>query len=254
MSTAKFVQSFGLSLSVAFGQPGVAHAAPAGADVPSGTTDLSAQAVYARARELIGQGDDFEAVAHLDQAAELEPTWTAPIRLRAEVFARLAERYRPSEAFMSARAADLQRLLALEPGVDVEGRQAEIAALKRQREAAYAREQRLRRLSAPALLVITASAALMISGAMLYAMKPNDFLKPTAYRYQHRDAAGLGMLMAGAVLVPPAIVLGVLAGRQARRDSAVREFQVTTARPRASLGMGPQYVSAGSGMRISLWF
>jgi hypothetical protein len=34
----------------------------------------------------------------------------------------------------------------------------------------------------------------------------------------------------GAILVPPAIVLGVLAARQSRRDAAVRDFRVETDR------------------------
>ncbi len=216
--------------------------------------DSVAEAAYSAAVELVKRQDYDHAVQKLDIAAELAPEWSTPLRLRAEVFSMLAERHRPSETFMLARAADLQRLLALEPGVDTEARLHEIAVLRQQSVAASKLEHRRRKLSTPALIFGTATASLVIAGAMLYALKPNDALKPSALHYERRDTIGLAMMIAGAALVPPAIVLGVLAGRQARRDSAVRDFNIETGRPRAALGMSPQFVPGGGGLGLNMRF
>lgn len=245
-----------LSVSLSLVAPVTATAAPAAS--PAAPTTASrppaAEAAYSAAVELVRQKEYDQAVQKLDIAAELAPQWSTPVRLRAEVFARLAERYRPSETFMLARAADLQRLVALEPGIDTQARLDEIAALRQQSAAAAKLEQRRRKLSTPALIFGTATVSLVIAGAMLYGMKPNDFLKPTALHYQRRDAIGLGLMIAGLALVPPAIVLGVIAGRQARRDSAARDFSVETGRPRATIGMNPQFVPGGGGVGLSMRF
>lgn len=242
-----------LSLTLSLVAPATATAAPVGPPNPA-TRPPAAEAAYSAAVVLVGQKEYDRAVQKLDIAAELAPEWSTPVRLRAEVFARLAERYRPSETFMLARAADLQRLVALEPGVDTEARLNEIAALRQQSAAAAKLEQRRRKLSTPALIFGTATVSLVIAGAMLYGMKPTEFLKPTALHYQRRDAIGLGIMIAGLALVPPAIVLGVIAGRQARRDSAARDFSVETGRPRATIGMSPQFVPGGGGMGLSMRF
>jgi hypothetical protein len=241
-----------LSLTVLLAVPTSASASEPVAANQQGRAPAATEA-FARAQTLVKQGEHAEAVDQLDLATEIEPTWAEPVRLRAEVFGTLADRYHPSETFSSARAADLQRLLALEPGVDTAARQREIAQLREQTDRARKVEARRRKLMTPALIGMTASVALVISGAMLYSMKPDDFLRPTAYRYQNRDAAGLGMLIAGAIVLPPAIALCVLAGKQARRDSAAREFQVET-RARATVGLTPQYVPNGGGMGLRLRF
>ena len=248
-----------LTLALAGPAPALASAPAAAVGDPAAAPtsvgrDPAAAAAYTEALALVERRAYVEAIERLDLAAELEPTWSDPIRARADAFGALADRYHPSEAFMAARMADLQRLLALEPGVDDEARRREIAALRRQSGAAHRIEQRRRNLSPIALFAIIASGSLVISGAMLYGMKPNDVLKPTAYRYERRDAAGLGMLIAGALLVPLAIVLGVLAGRQARRDSALRDFNVRTGRPRATLGVTPHYVAGGGGLGLRMRF
>lgn len=241
-----------VSLALALAGPAPVAASPPAAAAPA--RDPAAEAAHAAALALMARGEWTAAIAELDLAVELEPTWSDPVRARAEAFGALADRYHPSAAFMASRRADLQRLLALEPGVDVAARQREIAALGRQSREAHALEQRRRKLSPLAIVAITVSGALVISGAMLYGMKPNEFLKPTAYRYEHRDAAGLGMLIAGVLLAPPAIALGVLAGRQARRDAAVRELDVQTGRPRATLGVTPRLAPDGGGLGFSLRF
>ena len=255
-------RSLGLALSMTLvlaGSRPAEAAAPAVAAAVAATVaatphDPAAEAAYNDAVALVQRREYVAAVVKLDLATELEPGWSEPVRLRAEAFGALADRYHPSAAFMSSRMADLQRLLALEPEVDTVARQREVATLQRRSNEARKVEQRRRNLSPVALVAVIATGALVISGAMLYSMKPNEFLKPSAYRYEHRDAAGLGMLIAGALLVPPAVVLGVLAGRQARRDSALRDFNVKTGRPRADFGVTPQYVAGGGGLGFRLRF
>jgi hypothetical protein len=253
MRTRNGTRCLALSLSLLVAAPMSASAAEPIASTPQTHAPAAVEA-YARAQALVKEGELAVAVDQLDLATELEPGWAEPVRLRAEVFGTLAERHRPSEIFSSARAADLQRLLVLEPGVDTAARQHELASLRRQAEHAHKVEARRRKLMTPALIGMTTSVALVISGAMLYSMKPNDFLKTSAYRYEHRDAAGLGMLIAGAIVLPPAIVLCVLAGKQARRDSAARDLQIETRRARATVGLTPQYVQSGGGMGLKLRF
>ena len=214
----------------------------------------SAEAAPAEDALLLKQGKHPQSIAKADLAAELEPTWSEPVRLRAEAFAALAERYEPSAAFTSAHAAEVERLLALEPGVDVEARQRQVAALRQQALEAQEIEQRRRRLRVPAFMVIIVATGLFVSGAMLYGMKPREILVPNAYRQERRDRAGIVLMTAGGVLIPPAIVLGVLSARQTRRDAAVRDLEIETGRPRARLGIGPQFVRSGGGAGLTLRF
>ncbi|MDC0669398.1 hypothetical protein [Nannocystis radixulma] len=234
--------------------PATTPATPTTSDASPTGRKPAATAAFALAKDLIQQQRYDEAVEQLDLASDLEPTWSEPVRVRADVFATLADKYRPSEAHTASRAADLQRLLVLEPGVDTQARQQEIAELQQQSKRAGEVEARRRKLLTPAFLVIFSSAGLLIAGTLLYSMKPNDFLKATAWRYEHRDDAGLGMLIAGAILVPPAIVLGVLAARQSRRDSALRQFNTTTHRPRRDFSVAPQALRGGAGLGFALRF
>jgi hypothetical protein len=78
-------------------------------------------------------------------------SWVAPVELRAEAFRALAERYAPSEAYLSAQASDLERLVALEPGPAAAGRQQQAAVLRRQAKDAREVEQRRRKLVKPAM-------------------------------------------------------------------------------------------------------
>ena len=214
--------------------------------------DPSAEAAYRAALELIRQGESSEAVERLDLAIELEPHWAAPVRLRAEAFGKLADRYRPSEAFLAAQAADLERLLTLEPGIESAARQQQIATLSLQSREAREAEQKRRDLAKPALIVITLSAVTVISGALMLSFYPSTPIEE--YGQKRYVYTGAAMLAVGAALAVPAITLGVLAGRQAKRDSAVRDFNVRTARPQAKLGLVPQPVPAGGGLALRLRF
>jgi hypothetical protein len=92
---------------------------------------------------------------------------------------------------------------------------------------------------------------------MLYGIKPRPFLEPTAYRQERRDKAGIAMMAMGGLLAPPAIVLGVLALRQSRRDSATRDFNVETSRPRqrrVAVAVAPTYLPRGGGMGMAMRF
>jgi len=233
------------------------HAEPGPTAGPTGepaARNPSAEAAYAEAVELLKKGKHPQAIAKADLAAELEPTWSEPVQLRAEAFAALAERYEPSAAFTSAHAAELERLLALEPEVDVEARQRQVAALRQQALEAQEIEQRRRRLKLPAFMVIICATGLFVSGAMLYGMKPRELLMASAYREERRDRAGIVLMTAGGVLIPPAIVLGVLSARQTRRDAAVRDLEIETGRSRARLVIGPQFVRSGGGAGLTLRF
>jgi hypothetical protein len=176
------------------------------------------------------------------------------VQLRAEAFAALAERYEPSAAFTSAHAAEIERLLALEPGVDVEARQAQVAALRQQALEAHEIEERRRRLNVPAFMLAIAATGLFVSGAMLYGMKPREFLQPMAPYQERRDRAGIVLMTAGGVLLPSAIALVVLSARQKQRDAAVRDLEIETGRPRARLRIGPQFVRGGGGAGLTLRF
>ncbi len=228
--------------------------AEAAVAAPAPTVDPAAQTAYAEAVRAVNRGELDEAVARLDRATEIAPTWVPPVRLRAEVFARLIERH-PTDAFMAARAADLQRLLALEPGVDAAARAAEVTALQRRAHATEPKAQRRRKMSTPTLIVIVSSASLLIAGAMFIGMRPDEFWRPTAYRQERRDIAGNVMMIAGAALVPPGVVLGVLAAKQARHDSAVRRFEIDAGRPpRATVRLAPRLIGIGGGAGLDIRF
>lgn len=229
--------------------PGPSSAAPEPA-----ARNPSAEAAQAEAVARLKQGEHVQAIARADLAAELEPSWSEPVRLRAEAFAALAERHEPSAAFTSAHAAELERLLVLEPGVDVEARQRQAAALRQQALAAHEVEERRRKLDVPAFMLAIAATGLFVSGAMLYGMKPREFLEPTAYLQERRDRAGIVLMVAGGVLVPPAVALVVLSARQKRRDAAVRDLEIETGRARARLRVGPQLVRGGGGAGLTLRF
>jgi hypothetical protein len=230
------------------------RAEPSAAAPEPATRNPSAQAAHAEAALLMKQGKHSEAIGKADLAVELEPTWSEPVQLRAEAFAALAEQYEPSAAFTSAHAAEIERLLALEPGIDVEARQRQVAALRQQALEAHELEERRRRLNVPAFMLAIAATGLFVSGAMLYGMKPREFLQPTAPYQERRDRAGIVLMAAGGVLIPPAIVLGVLSARQKQRDAAVRDLEIETGRPRARLRIGPQFVRGGGGAGLTLRF
>lgn len=219
---------------------------------PAGPHDPSAAAAYTEAQGLIRSRDFSEAVARLDLAIELEPSWAAPVKLRAEAFGALAERYEPSEAFLSAQAKDLGRLLVIEPGVETAARQQQVAVLRVQARDAREREQKRRKLTRPSILVITASAAMIASGGFMLGFIPATSIDALSQRrYVYSGAAMLGL---GVALAVPAITLGVLAGRQGKRDSALAEFNVRTDRPQADIALAPQFVPGGGGMGLRLRF
>lgn len=248
-----------VALSLALADPPAVAAgssSPSAAErtTPMTARDPAATAAYDAAVDLARRGKPEAAIAKLDLAIELEPAWSEPVRLRADLFGRLAERDRPSKAFDIARASDLQRLVALEPGVDSERRQRDIAALQQRSQKDAEIERKRRRLMVPAIFVIMSSAGLLSAGALLLGQKPREFLEPTAFRQHRRDQAGIALLVMGGLLAPPAIVLGVLAGRQARRDAKRRDFEIETQRPRPQLGVSPQLTRRGAGMGMSLRF
>ncbi len=219
---------------------------------PDGPHDPSAAAAYTEAQGLMRSRDYSAAVARLDLAVELEPSWPAPVKLRAEAFGALAERYKPSEAFLTAQATDLERLLTIEPGVETAARQQQVAVLRVQAKDARTREQKRRKLVHPAILVITASASMIASGAFMLGFIPSTSIDALSQRrYVYSGAAMLGL---GVALAVPAITLGVLAGRQGKRDSALAEFNVRTDRPQADIALTPQYVPGGGGMGLRLRF
>ena len=233
--------------------PVVAAAGEAVTPSPSAAQiDPSAQAAYTDAQGLLRGGDASEAVARLDLAIELEPNWPAPLRLRAQAFGELARRYHPGAAFLSAQAADLERLLVLEPGIEAAARRQQIAALHQQSRQARDVEQRRRNLTRPAILVITASAAMMVSGGLMLGFIPSTSLD--AYAQRRYVYTGATMLAVGVALAVPAITLGVLAGRQGKRDSALADFNVRTDSRHAHVGVAPQLVHGGGGMALRLRF
>lgn len=206
---------------------------------------------YQRATALVHDRDYAEAVAQLDVASDLEPTWADPVRLRAEVFATLAEKHRPSETFLAARADDLQRLQAIDAA---SAPSPEIAALRQGSKDAGEIERRRRKLITPALILGSVAACVTIGGLLLLVMTPREFLQPTAYRQYRRTRAGITLMAAGGALLVPTVVLGVLAGRQARNDSATRAFAVHTGRQRPIASLAPQFLPRGGGMGLHLRF
>jgi len=232
--------------------PIAARAQAVGGQPGARPRDPSAEAAYVEAQGLMRNGDPGEAVVRLDLAIDLEPRWSAPLQLRAEAFGKLAERYRPSSTFLSAQASDLERLLVLEPGVDNSARQQQIAVLRLQARDARELEQRRRDLTRPAILVITASAAMLVSGGLMLGFIPST--TTDAYAQRRYVYSGAAMLGVGVALAVPAITLGVLAGRQGKRDSALADFNVRTDSRHASLGLAPQPIEGGGGMALRLRF
>jgi hypothetical protein len=60
----------------------------------------------------------------------------------------------------------------------------------------------------------------------------------------------------GAILAPPAIALAVLAGRQAKRDSATRDFEIEAGRPRPrrTIAVAPTMMRRGGGVGFAMRF
>lgn len=221
---------------------------PQAAPDPAAPPDLDPTRIQARhqraeqaliaAQTHIAAGQLESAVEQLDLAAELDPSWSAPVRLRADTFGQLATRYHPSETFLAAQAADLQRLLALEPNVDVAARARQLTAIQTSVKDARTSETRRRRMTAPAILAGTFGASLLLVGAVLIGstLPPADSELPGRYRYVN---TGIAFVAIGTALTPVAITLGVLAARQSRRDDAARELSAHTGRPPPTLSLAP---------------
>jgi hypothetical protein len=212
-----------------------------------------AEQAYQSAQALLARGKHNEAIEQLDMATELDPSWSAPVLLRAETFGALALRYEPSQTFLSAQAADLQRLLALEPNVEVAARSQQLVALRARSQDAQRKEERRRRMVKPALIVGSFSVLLIVGGALLassfYPSTDIDAIGQRRYVY-----GGIAMAAVGVAMAPAAITLGVLAGRQNRRDHAARELSAYTGRPQPTLGLSPRIYQGGGGMGLSLRF
>lgn len=212
-----------------------------------------AEQAYHAAQQLLAEGQPDRAIAQLDMATDLDPGWSAPVALRAATFGALALRYEPSEMFLSAQAADLQRLLALEPNVEVVQRSQKLIALRKRSEEAQRKEARRRKMVKPALIVGSFSLALIIGGTFLAAgVYPST--EPDALHQRSMVYGGVAMLSVGVAMAPAAISLGVLAGKQARRDQAARELNAYTGRAQPTLGMSPRIFPGGGGMGLSLRF
>lgn len=225
----------------------------------TGATSVSppAEAAHREGEALLRQAKYSEAVARLDHAISLAPSWSAPVRLRAEAFGALAERYAPSEAFFNAQAADIQLLLRLEPGVDVAVRQQKLLELHRAAAAAKQREAKHRKLAKPAVIYIALNISMLVSGAFMTAFHaayaaPDGSLD--AYGQKRYVYTGAVMLGIGGAMIPGSIALGVLAGRQHRRDSAVADLNVETGRRGPELGVAPQVLPGGGGLGLRLRF
>lgn len=179
-----------------------------------------------------------EAVEQLDMAAELEPTWTAPVLLRAYTFGELALRYRPSAAFLSMQAADLQRLLALEPNVDTPARARLLQHVQETIDDARKKESRRRRMTTPAVLTGTVSAALLLGGIVVATstIPPSHSEVPGRWKYV---SSGVALASVGAALAPLALSLAILGARQSRRDHAAREMSAHTGRQYPILAVSP---------------
>lgn len=212
----------------------------------------AAEAAYRRAGELLAAGAAYEAVEQLDLATELDPTWSAPVRLRAETFGRLAQRHDPSEALLTAQATDLERLLVLEPAVDAGPRRQQAAALRLRAVQARAQEQRRRELGKPALIVGSVSGLLVIGGALMLGLQPSAELDVIGQR--RNLIGGIAMLSVGAAAMIPAISLGVLARRQHRRDAAVTDLGVQRGQPLPTMAISPRVLRGGAGLGLALRF
>lgn len=212
-----------------------------------------AEQAYAEAQALLAAGERAEAIEQLDMATELDPSWSAPVKLRAETFGALALRYAPSEAFLAAQAVDLRRLMALEPNVEAVARTQQLIALKQDSEEARRKEARRRKMVKPALIVGSASVALIVGGVFMAAgMAPST--DSDALHQRNLIRGGIVMASVGVALAPVAITLAVLAGKQARRDQATRELNAYTGRPQPTLSLGPKVLRGGGGVGLDLRF
>lgn len=226
----------------------------ADAAIETASRNATAVAAVARAHELRAEGDLAEAVAQLDVASRLEPSWAEPARMRAEIFATLAERHHPSEAFNTARANELEQLSKMEPGAETDALRQEVARLRSDAKAAQTIEQRRRKLVTPAIILGSIALATLIGGILLRSMKPRPFLEPTAYRQYRRDRASLALLSMGGLLVIPSVVIGVLAGRQARNDRVTLAFEAETGRRHSIISFAPQFLRGGGGAGVHIRF
>lgn len=212
-----------------------------------------AEQAYQEALRKVAEGELNEAIEQLDMATELDPKWSAPVALRAETFGTLATRHAPSEAFLSAQAADLQRLLALEPNVEVAQRSQKLIELRGRSQEAQRQEARRRKMVKPALIVGTFSVALIVGGVFLAAgVYPSTGIDE--FRQRSMVYGGIVMTAVGVATAPVSISLGVLAGRQAKRDQVVREMNAYTGRPQPTLGMSPRLFPGGGGLGFNLRF
>lgn len=220
---------------------------------PGRTLKPAAETAYREGQGLLQSAKYSEAVARLDLAIALEPNWGAPVRLRAEAFAALAELHAPSEAFLTAQAADVERLLVLEPGVDTAARQQTLFVLRQAATVAAKKETRRRKLHKPAIIFIALNISMLVSGALMTSFYPSQ-KSLDAFNHKRYVYTGAVMLGIGAAMIPGSIALGVLAGRQTKRDSAVADFNVETGRRGPVLAVAPQYVPGGGGMGLRLQF
>lgn len=212
-----------------------------------------AEQAYHAAERLLAAGKQAQAVEQLDMATELDPSWSAPVKLRADTFAALAQRHEPSRVFLAAQAADVQRLLTLEPNVEVVQRSQLLVSLRGRSQEAERKEARRRKMVKPALIVGSLSLALIVGGAFLAAgIYPST--EPDAFRQRSLVVGGIVMTAVGVATAPAAISLGVLAGKQARRDQAAREFSAYTGRPQPTLAVSPRLFPGGGGMGLNLRF
>jgi hypothetical protein len=244
--------AFAVALALASGE---ARASEPTASTSTTARNEAAVAAYDEGVALAQAREYDEAIAKLDYASELEPQWSAPVRARADVYATLAKKNKPSARFTAARADELERLVALEPGVETAARKHEIADLRVRAAKAAKAEARRRKLMAPAAVMITSSVGFLLAGVLLHSMKPTrEALQPGAYRQERRDRAGIALMAIGGILTPPAIALGVLAFRQARHDGVVRDHDAITRRRPVDVAVAPQMLRKGGGLGISLRF
>ncbi len=223
------------------------------AAAPGVQVSSAAETAYREGQASLQSAKYTEAVKKLDEAIELAPRWSAPVQLRAQAFAALAEMHAPSEAFLTAQAADVELLLTLEPGVETATRQQQLITLRTEAAEARKKETRRRKLNKPAIVYIVANATMLISGALMTSFHASE-KSLDAYGVKRYVYTGAVMLGIGAAMIPGSIALGLLAGRQTKRDSAVADFNVETGRRGPQLGLAPQFVPGGGGMGLSLRF
>jgi hypothetical protein len=132
-------------------------------------------------------------------------------------------------------------------------RSQQLIALRADSQEAQRKEARRRKMVKPALLVGSLGVALIIGGAFLAAgVYPSTDID--GFRQRSMVYGGLAMTAVGVAVAPVAISLGVLAGKQARRDQATRELNAYTGRPQPTLGLSPRLYPGGGGMGLSLRF